>query len=354
LDKNTSIGLLEVMGGAQYSLVTHVYTGTIDGGAFAVTEAGEVTANAEGGGALGLVSRSAPETRKTDAEGKITFSLSTNDPNPLPTSLEDARTVVYVLTPVPNANAPAVDSADLAGTRPSGYVVFAEAASAVTTVRVESIGSYAELKARASSPAASHGVTVTVLDQYGRPMRNQAVTLTSTGSQNSDTSVPGSRRTGSTGSVRIFYSHDGTTAWTETITATWNAGTPNDATDDKTGATDVHWAQRTSEPASTGTPNILAASLANDEVIVTGPTLVRYDDNDIFATTVPVAAGGTGLPVYLDAEGFEALLATIIDPANQALADGATGKRSGSLTWSGYDHDDEDLRTLFTFALSVA
>ena len=123
---------------------------------------------------------------------------------------------MYVLTP--GKNAPG--AGDTPTARPVGYVVFGEAAPAVTTVNVESIGAYAELPASASNPA-THGVTVTVLDQYGRPMSNQPVTLTSEdeagGTTNSaNSAMPGMRRTTSTGSVRIFYSHSGTTAFTET------------------------------------------------------------------------------------------------------------------------------------------
>ena len=343
LPKNASVGTDVQMGGAQYSLVMHVLTGTIDGTSLEVADAtGAVTAT-DGTNALGVVSVSASETLKTDADGKIAFGLSTGDPNPLPTSLSDARTVVYVLTPL--TNAPGAAANGNGPTRTSGYVVFGEAASVVTTVKVESIGSYAELPASASSPA-SHGVTVTVLDQYGRPMRNQAVTLSS---DNDSSAMPGTRRTGSTGSRRIFYTHSGTTQATEVITATWDAGPDLDGV---VGMATVYWAQRTIAPAETDAPEIIAASLADDEVVVNGPRLVRYDDNDIFHATVPDGSGGTR-GSYLDIEGFEALLATIVDPANQALADNATGKRSGTLDWNAYDHDDEDERTLFTFVLSI-
>ena len=348
LPKGTSVGTDVQMGGAEYSLFIHVLTGIIDGTSLLVAEAtGAVTAT-DGTNALGVVSVSAVETLKTDAEGKITFSLSTGDPNPLPTSLSDARTVVYVLTPLTNAPGAAANGGD--PTRTFGHVVFGEAPSAVTTVKVESIGSYAELPASASSPA-SHGVTVTVLDQYGRPMRNQAVTLTT---DDSSSAMPGTRRTGSTGSRRIFYTHSGITQATEVITATWNAGTAGDTSDDDvTGTASVFWAQRTTDASGTGTPAVIAASFADDEVVVAGPLLVRYDDNDIFHATVPDGSGGTR-GSYLDMEGFEALLATIVDPANQALADNATGKRSGTLDWNAYDHDDEDERTLFTFVLTIA
>ena len=353
LDKDTSVGTVVEMGGAQYGLVIHVYTGTatavsVDG------TSGDVTTTPSD---LGLVSRSASEILKTDADGKITFSLSTGDPDPSPTSRDDSRTIVYVLTPLKNAPGIAADGTPTS--REDGYVVFGEAPSAVTTVTVESIGAYAELSGSATGTA-SHGVTVTVLDQYGRPVRNQAVTLgssaaTGSGDQSDNTTVPGARRTGSTGSVRIFYSHTGNTAWTETITATWDGGPGPDGEagnaddpDDVTGTADIYWAQRTTD-ATGSALNVLTASAADDEIVVAGPLLVRYDANDIFSVT----GIGTGTS-YLDMEGFEALVATIIDPANVALADATPGKRTANLTWSGYDHDDEDERTFFTLAVTIA
>ncbi len=355
LDKDTSIGTSADMGGAQYGLVVHVLTGTIAAAGPTVADAtGAVTAADADGAALGVVSVSASETLKTDADGKITFSLSTSDPNTAATSRMDSRTVVYVLTPLDNA--PGAASTGVDPSRMSGYVVFGEAASQVTTVSVKSIGSYAELPASGSS--ASHGVEVTVTDQYGRPMRNQAVTLT-TSVTDGTTVLPGSRRTGSTGSVRIFYSHRGQAQITETITATWttDSGTPDDTSDDRTvtGTADVFWALRITTATEATAAAIIAANLAEDEVVVTAatPQLLRYDDNDIFKTTVPDGAGGTTVS-YTDIEGFEALLATIFNPDNAALGSTDTGKRSGTLGWDGYDHDDEDARTLFDFTLTIA
>ncbi len=390
LDKDTSAGADVEMGGAQYSLVKHVYTGTIgtDAANFSVAVGtGLVTAQDSAGTALGLVSRSAPETLKSDAEGKITFSLSTDDPNPLPTSLSDSRTVVYVLTPAKNAPG----AGDPPTARASGYVVFGEAGSTRAAVSVESIGSYAELGS-ASNPT-DHGVTVTVRDQYGRPMRNQPVELT-TSVTDGTTVLPGSRRTGSTGSVRIFYSHSGTAQITETITAWSQSSTTSTddpgisdasrpatcptggaysfqtvtdgvytATTGRCGTASVYWAERTSSStqATDSALAILAASLAEDEVVVAGPVLVRYDDNDIFHVTVPAptpTAPAATSSSYVDMEGFETLLTTVVDPDNLALvsADGTTdlaGKRNGTLAWDGYDHEDEDDRTLFTFVLTV-
>ena len=351
LDKDTTVGT-DGENAAEYSLVVHVLTGTIDGTSLSVAAAtGAVTAT-DGTDALGVVSVSAPETLKTDADGKITFSLSTSDPSA--TSNTDSRTVVYVLTPTKNAVGVAAAGGD--PTRESGYVVFAEESAKVSNVKVEPIGAYAVV-GTATNPA-SHGVTVTVTDQYGRPMRNQAVTLTS---GSTDSTTPGARRTGSNGTVRIFYTHAGTAAVTEALTATWDAGPgpdgeagTGDDPADVTGTASVYWAVRAADGAPGSATGIIAADLEENEIVVddSTPTVVRYDANDIFSTSVP-DAGGTPVVTYRDMEEFEALLATVVAPANLALAADASGKRTATLTWAAYDADDEDARTFFTFVMSI-
>ena len=221
-------------------------------------------------------------------------------------------------------------------------------------VKVEPIGAYAVV-GTAANPA-SHGVTVTVTDQYGRPMRNQAVTLSS---DSTSSTFPGARRTGSNGTVRIFYSHAGTAAATEALTATWDAGPGPDGVAgnsddpaDVTGTASVYWAVRAADGAPSAATAVIAADLEENEIVVDAstPTVVRYDANDIFSTSVPVA--GTPTVTYRDMDDFEELLATVVDPANVALT--GAGKRTATLTWSAYDADDEDARTFFTFVMSIA
>ncbi len=357
LDKDTTVGT-DGESAAEYSLVVHVLTGTIAAAGPTVAADGGVTGSDAGGTALGVVSRSAPETLKTDADGKLTFSLSTSDPSA--TTNDDSRTVVYVLTP--GDNAPEVTAGGGEPSRLSGYVVFAEESAKVTNVKVEPIGAYAVV-GTAANPA-SHGVTVTVTDQYGRPMRNQAVTLSST---NNSSTFPGARRTGSNGTVRIFYSHAGIVAATEPLTATWNGdaagatdtggpGCVTDAADglDRCGTASVYWAVRAADGAPDAATGIIAADLEENEIVVndSSPTVVRYDANDIFSTSVP-GDGGTPVVTYRNMEEFEALLATVVAPANLALGASDSGKRTATLTWSAYDADDEDARTFFTFVMSI-
>ena len=115
----------------------------------------------------GLVERLPSVTISTDADGKATFPITRDDPDTRSSSEDDYRTVVWVLTP--GENAPA-------GTH-AGYVVFAEEGSKVSSVSVAGVAGYAVAPSAGGSTA--NRVIVTVTDQYGKPMRGQPITLTS-------------------------------------------------------------------------------------------------------------------------------------------------------------------------------
>ena len=365
LDKDTAVGL-NGESRAEYSLTLAVYSG----------QATAVTVEAATGvlgltGAGGLVSRSSSETLKTDSDGKVNFSVTTSDPDPSPVSEDDYRTVVWVLTSGKNApgtvnDKPATPTVDeTASLSVGGYVVFAEEASAVSIVKVTAINGYAEAPRTGSS--SNNGVVVTVLDQYQRPMRGQAINLSSSANQSEQDPVsvlPGARHTASTGSVRITYSYKNAAPAAELLTAEWNGDAagedsncfdptmPDPAHRDRCGTALIYWTLRTDIASSADAYPIVAGSLDNDEVVVdqddvvpaTGPNtaaipwLVRYDDNDIFVL-------GTN---YVDIEAFETALGKILDPDN-----GDVKTNSGELAWDSYDHDDEDDRTLFTLTVPV-
>ena len=61
------------------------------------------------------------------------------------------------------------------------------------------------------SGSASNVVTVTVVDQYGHPMRGHLVRLSSTHTPGADreSTFPVARRTDSSGTVRIGYTYTG-------------------------------------------------------------------------------------------------------------------------------------------------
>ena len=193
-------------------------------------------------------------------------------------------------------------------------------------------------------------------------MRGQAVTLTS--SADTDSKLPASRHTASTGNVRIGYSHTGTTPSVETITAIWNgdaAGAEDSGCHDAQNNNDgkdrcanvqILWAERTDHEASTQAHEIVDGSLDDDEIVVdtdgvvgddgsvgddATPWVLRYDSNDIL-----VLNGN-----YVDIDDFETALSKVLDPDNP---DPQTDR--GTLQWDSYDHDDEDDRTLFTLTTS--
>ena len=340
---------------AENRLTTSVFTGL----ATSVTVTGGTPTATGASGSLGLVSTGAAVKLRTDSKGRAAFSVTTTDPDP--EAAGDLRTVVWVLTP--HSNAP--------GATESGWAAFADQDPQITTVKATPVNGYAETPPAGST--AGNGVVVTVLDQYDRPMRNERVLLESDANidANSDgdfddpgdthnSVLPSARHTASTGSVRIVYSHKGSVASVETITATV-AGT------DVSGEATIYWAARTdavSSSAGNGSNRVVAGSVAGEEIVVDGdtdglgtattptitPKLVRYDANDFFYLDL----AGSANDDYVDIESFEAQLAAILDPDNQALAEDAVGKLKGVLEWDSYDHDDEDDSTLFTLTVTQA
>ena len=296
-------------------------------------------------------------------------------------SEDDYRTVVWVLTSGKNAPGTVNDDPttpnddETASLSVGGYVVFAEEASAVSVVKVTAINGYAAAPRTGSS--SNNGVVVTVLDQYQRPMRGQAIRLTSNANDDAnndgdfddvgdthDSVLPGTRHTASTGSVRITYSYKDTDPGAEMLTAEWNGDAagdtdtgcfdpadPDPADRDRCGTALIYWTLRTDTATTEANAYpIVAGSLDNDEVVVdqddtvadpnttATPWLVRYDDNDIFVI-------GTN---YVDIDAFETALGKILDPDN-----GDVKTNSGELAWDSYDHDDEDDRTLFTLTVDL-
>ena len=350
----------------------------------------------------GLVSRSAAEKLKTGATGSATFSLTTTDPDTSAASDSDFRTVVYELTA--DKNAPAGNHV--------GFVVFGEAGSAVTVVKATPIMAYAA--SPSASSATANGLVVTVLDQYHRPMRGQGITLTSNANTDANSDgdftdvgdtlgsvLPGTRHTASTGNVRISYSHRATDPSVETITAWWESTrnlasdhddytsvtarpaacpatgggsyrgdettadgvTTADVTTYKCGDTSIYWVARIDDSQSgDGDPSadsiankpIVSGSVDDNEIVVDSdgvagdpvvPWLVRYDSNDILQITRTV--DGSPATDYVDLDGFEEALALILDSDNDD-----ENTNNGTLSWSSYDHDDEDDRTLFTLVVN--
>ena len=158
-----------------------------------------------------------------DASGKVTFPITADDPDPTDsnnangdgtdpdTNKIDRVRVTYTVTMTTGGRAVA-DNATVEGSSGTGTITFSDARGVATAGSLKPTVSYL---AAPSNGSASNVVTVTVVDQFGKPVRGHLVQLSSTHSTNppadADTSTfPVARRTDSSGTVRIGYSHSGT------------------------------------------------------------------------------------------------------------------------------------------------
>jgi len=293
-------------------------------------------------------------TLHVDASGKATFTVTAVDPDsnddddPETGSVEQVR-VTYTVTQL---SGPLVDPADstsgqAAVTDGTATIGFSDATSVPTGAAITPTVDY--LAAPRSGGSASNVVTVTVTDQYGKPVRNHLVRLSSThtpvGDPANASEFPVGRRTGSDGSVRIGYSYTGgasvealvaNTVATRTAVPTAGDALPN-------GTEDVYWAATLmEEELASGV--VLVADAENSTLIVgstDGPQLVRYDDNDQFTVSDSSAD-----PVLTDAPitmaAFEQYLA----------GDGAGGTdRNDTVVVGSYKANDS--ADVASFALTV-
>ncbi|MDE0655622.1 MAG: S-layer homology domain-containing protein [Acidimicrobiaceae bacterium] len=298
-----------------------------------------------------------------DASGKVTFTVTAVDPDPNDDddpdtgSVERVR-VTYTVTQISGPLETGTQN-QAAVTDGEATVTFSDAPS---VPRIAAVMASADYLTAPPSGSANNVVTVTIADQYGKPMRNQMVRLASTYAPtggNRESTFPVARRTDSSGSVRIGYTYKGD-ASRETVVAHVAADTAADGTAvtlDATnrvpagtstgGQTTINWVERADGPAvASGT--VLVADIEQKTLIVNndtdGPQLVRYDDNDQFIVT-----DATGPPV-LDAAPvtmatFERYLA-----ADGTGAEAASG-RDDAVVVASYDPDDAS--DVATFTLTV-
>ena len=239
-----------------------------------------------------------------DASGKATFTITATDPdsadsnNPngdstadpvVPDRIDRVR-VSYSVTMESGPAAPATPSDG------SQTIVFSDAAARVFGGSVMTATSY--LSAPTNGGSANNVATVTVVDQYARPMRGQLVRLTSDTATTTDSVFPVARRTDSSGTVRIGYSHSGSGS-RETLTASYVSATADDGTQtftDVPNATTVfNWVSPATSASSISGARVWVADLDKRLLVVggdatTAPLLVPYDADDQFSVT-PV--GGT-------------------------------------------------------------
>ena len=339
---------------------------------YTVIERRETDTNEATDGDPGAVTAGAQVTTRTltvDASGKATFTITADDPDPtdrnnpdgdttvdpvVPNRIDRVRVTISVAPAVANAG-PALN-ADLSSTAADGTqtITFSDAASVVSNATVEGRADYLMAP---SNGSASNVVTVTVVDQYGHPMRNQMVRLSSThapvGADPANASTfPVARRTDSSGSVRIGYTRVGG-ASVETVVAHNAADAAADGTAVTLDATNripanttdggqasVYWVSALTAATLDAGAALVADADTNTLIIANttdGPQLVRYDDNDQFivndATADPAL---TAVPITLAA--FEQYLA-------------ADSSNNDTVAVASYDATDSS--DVATFTLTV-
>ena len=265
-------------------------------------------------------------TLKVDANGKVSFTITENDPDPtdknnpagdsgadpvVPNRIDRVR-VSYVVAPA-TANAGPALATDITGSSGTGTITFSDARAVPVGASIEPAASFLT---RPMTGSANNVVTVTVVDQYGGPVRGHLVRLSSThaptsvGTADSTSTFPVERQTDSSGSVRIGYTYTGPGS-VETLQA--NTVTDPDATfdptatDDNIGATkDFYWAAPAAGP-DVASGAVLASNIEAKTIVVAdatnGPQLVLYDDNDQYAV------GASGSEALTSMAAFEEALA---------------------------------------------
>ncbi|MDE0667193.1 MAG: S-layer homology domain-containing protein [Acidimicrobiaceae bacterium] len=275
---------------------------------------------------------------KADASGKATFEITADDPDPTDSNNADGTSgesdtfkidrvrVTYTVSTTSGGRDVdnAISSTD--GDPSAQTITFSDARGVVTGASLKPAASFLTAP---TSGSASNVVTVTVVDQYGKPVRGHLVRLSSNHSSTPDSppadadlsKFPVARRTDSSGTVRIGYSHSGTGS-IEQLAANTSV-TAEDGTETLTGiaggTANFYWARPASTAADLTTLATAAAVRvfdADSNTLVIGgsttegeaPLIVRYDGNDQFsvATLAGTAAGTSPLT---DMAGFEAQLA---------------------------------------------
>ena len=240
---------------------------------------------------------------ESDNSGEADFRIRVNDPNPGTSG--DQVTATYTLDA--SDNAPPEYATVYANGSPAatGQVIFSDQPGTIAqaTVTIET-RDYVHVSGRSVFNVAA----VTVLDQYGSPIRGAVVKLASDSddSRLADREFSVDRR----GSHRFGYEYTGPGGVKETLTASYGSATADQSGGTKT----VYWAD---DAGRTGSENVVAGDTGRREIVVDddAPVMVVYDENDRFNVA--------GVPTTMAA--FEARLAAALRVGNQDL-----------LTWSNY------------------
>ena len=256
-------------------------------------------------------------TLKVDASGKATFEITASDPDatdrnnaPADDKVDVVR-VTYSVAPAASNAGPTVSPTDaITGSSATDTIMFSDVRAVPVSASVKPATDYLMAP---TSGSASNVVTVTVVDQYGKPVRGHLVRLSSThdptgtaGTADERVSTfPVARRTDSSGSVRIGYAFKGGASvesiQANTVTDLTATFDPAATADDIGTAKDFYWAAAAGADASGA---VLAADLDNNTIIVAstdGPQLVLYDDNDQFAVGAAGALAFTSMAAFEEA-----------------------------------------------------
>ncbi|MYB28414.1 MAG: hypothetical protein F4X38_04665 [Acidimicrobiaceae bacterium] len=237
-----------------------------------------------------------------DASGKATFEITASDPDPTdsnnaPGDAADDTThkidrvrVSYTVTATTGGRAVA-DNATVEGSSGTGKITFSDARGVPTAGSLKPTVSY--LAAPTGGGSASNVVTVTVVDQFGKPVRGHLVQLSSNHSTNppadADTSTfPVARRTDSSGTVRIGYSHSGTGSIEALVgnTSVTNDDDTITLTAIPNAAASFYWVTRPTTAGDITAAILRVADVENNSVVIAAdggvPQLLVYDGNDQF------------------------------------------------------------------------
>ena len=241
---------------------------------------------------------------ESNSRGKAAFTIRVSDPNPGVAG--DQITATYTLAAIGNAPPEYATVHSDGSPAATGTVIFSDQpgsiAQATTNIETQSF-------VYVPAGRVFNFTEVTVLDQYGSPIRGAKVKLES---DNNNSSVTDEEFTvNSRGSHRFSYEYTGPGAEIETLTVSYGL----DSADQQGATATVHWAVDAG-PNDQGT--VLTGDLRRTQIVVDdgdGPVLLTYDDNDRFN----VAGRPTTLAV------FEAELADVLNNPGRQLA------------WSNYE-----------------
>ena len=272
-------------GGIEYNLRLELFNGRVP----ATTEdrtisvsPGVTTLGSDGSGTFVVAARDLDADN--DSEVTVRYSLSRSvinedDENDQPTDLL-VPVGMTTTTPVPGTNPQTYTHTK----SHIGIVVFSDGDAEPKAVSVDG----SSHQSAPSNGNVGTAATVTVLDQYGRPMANQGIVLSSSATDDATTSSR-PRFTGPSGQVRIGYSYGGAAA-VETLTAIWDGDTADDS-DDRDDAKDPGSGEGQEDDTECQNINALGVNVGGNDIC--GTTVIFWVGVVTDANSATVSASTT-------------------------------------------------------------